>query len=205
MFKRVILFFDIILFISCVFIYAAPARGILFGNIAYSDAQSPVDATIEIYVNSKLEYVTFTDNTGYFSVTLTTGTYDLRVIAAGYEPQKIYSVIVSSGQVTNLNTIVLTKLLLNKVELSDSVFDLEKMSMVELVCQINSVTDLNITVLTNTGKTIRTLSNGTKEPGTYCMFWNGKTDTNELAGSGTYFIRVRTGNSSQLKKIVLLR
>ena len=55
------------------------------------------------------------------------------------------------------------------------------------------------------GRLVKTLLNETQEPGRYSVAWNGRNSLNEKAGSGIYFCRMKAGNYSRLKKMILLR
>lgn len=55
------------------------------------------------------------------------------------------------------------------------------------------------------GQKIRTLVSGSYESGEFIVNWNGKNDDNRDEASGVYFYKMSTNNSSQMKKMILLR
>ena len=55
------------------------------------------------------------------------------------------------------------------------------------------------------GQTVRTLLDGTLEPGAHAAAWNGCDDTGRPASSGIYFYTLRCGRHSRSRKMVLLR
>ena len=55
------------------------------------------------------------------------------------------------------------------------------------------------------GRLVRTLEEGTFEPGRYGRAWNGRDDAGSTVASGTYFVRMRAGDRSEFSKILLLK
>ncbi|MFQ6002928.1 MAG: FlgD immunoglobulin-like domain containing protein, partial [Candidatus Zixiibacteriota bacterium] len=55
------------------------------------------------------------------------------------------------------------------------------------------------------GKLVRTLVDEPKEPGTYKVTWDGKDDQGNDVASGIYFYRIKAGDFSTVKKMVLLK
>ena len=55
------------------------------------------------------------------------------------------------------------------------------------------------------GKLVNTLVNEVKEPGVYNIYWNGMDESGQHVSSGVYFYRIRAGNFSQTRKMVLLK
>ncbi len=55
------------------------------------------------------------------------------------------------------------------------------------------------------GARIKTLSDSYEKEGMHAVLWNGKDDRNNAVPSGVYFIRLEAGNSSLMKKMVLVK
>ena len=55
------------------------------------------------------------------------------------------------------------------------------------------------------GKLIRTLINGTLDEGYKQATWNGSDSHGNLVSSGVYFYRLKAGNQTLTKKMVLLK
>ena len=55
------------------------------------------------------------------------------------------------------------------------------------------------------GRVVRTLVDGTKEPGRHAAVWDGRNDQGESCGSGVYFCVMETPESSSSHKMVLLK
>ena len=52
---------------------------------------------------------------------------------------------------------------------------------------------------------LRTLVQAEQAPGSYFVRWDGRTENGGLAASGTYLYRLRMGNYSEVRKLVLVR
>jgi hypothetical protein len=55
------------------------------------------------------------------------------------------------------------------------------------------------------GQKVATLVDGFVEAGSHNIVWNGKTDQNRDAGSGIYFYRMKSGNYTSTKKMILMK
>lgn len=78
-------------------------------------------------------------------------------------------------------------------------------SETEIVYGIPSRADCSIKVYDVSGKLVRNLVDGTFEPGSYRVSWDGKDDAGMRLASGVYFYRVSTGNSTITKEVILVR
>jgi len=68
---------------------------------------------------------------------------------------------------------------------------------------INS--SVKLTVYNNLGMEVRTLINGSVEPGIHSLAWDGRNDSGKLMASGVYFLRLETGTFNQTRKMLLAR
>jgi len=64
---------------------------------------------------------------------------------------------------------------------------------------------VNVTIFNMLGQHVVTLADGIKPAGTYSIVWNGKNEAGMAVTSGIYFYRLRAGNFSETKKLVLMR
>jgi len=55
------------------------------------------------------------------------------------------------------------------------------------------------------GRRVRTLLSEKKEAGRHSVVWDGKTDSNQIAGSGVYFYRIASGSYTSSRKMILLK
>jgi len=55
------------------------------------------------------------------------------------------------------------------------------------------------------GRLVRTLADGSREPGTHTVLWDGTDESGQQASSGIYIYRLRAGDFVQTRKMVLLK
>jgi flagellar hook assembly protein FlgD len=55
------------------------------------------------------------------------------------------------------------------------------------------------------GKLMRTLVNGSRSPGYYTIFWDGRGNNNQAVPCGTYLCRFSAGNFIDNKRIALIK
>jgi len=65
--------------------------------------------------------------------------------------------------------------------------------------------DVRLDVFNVLGQTVRTLAQGTLEPGRYEYVWDGTDQSNQQVASGLYFYRLTAGDRSESKKMVLMK
>lgn len=64
---------------------------------------------------------------------------------------------------------------------------------------------VNVAVFNVIGEKIAELVNGYKTAGSYGVTWNGKDNAGQNVASGVYFYRIKAGNFTMTKKMVLMR
>ncbi|MCK4584459.1 right-handed parallel beta-helix repeat-containing protein [candidate division WOR-3 bacterium] len=64
---------------------------------------------------------------------------------------------------------------------------------------------ISLKVYDQTGRLVKTLENGIKRAGNYTVGWNGCNNTNQKVPAGVYFIRLKSGDFTSVKKIILVR
>lgn len=62
-----------------------------------------------------------------------------------------------------------------------------------------------ITIYDIRGVKVRTLLNASKNPGTYRVVWDGKTDNGHFATTGVYFVKMNAGKYSSTRKVILMK
>jgi hypothetical protein len=76
-------------------------------------------------------------------------------------------------------------------------------TVIEYSLSVSSSVTLNIYDLT--GRLVKTLVEGPREPGHYSIGWNGKDDAGRQVASGVYFYRLKAGDFVDTKRLILLR
>jgi hypothetical protein len=64
---------------------------------------------------------------------------------------------------------------------------------------------ITLKVFNNSGKLVRTLVNETQQSGYYAIDWNGKDLSGSSAANGVYFYRLKSGDFTATKKMILLK
>jgi flagellar hook assembly protein FlgD len=55
------------------------------------------------------------------------------------------------------------------------------------------------------GRRVRTLIQGTREPGEYRTTWDSRDDNGRSVTTGVYFVRMNTGTTQQVHRVVRVR
>ena len=76
--------------------------------------------------------------------------------------------------------------------------------------ELSQDAEVRLTIYDITGKIVRRIELGHLTAGSYsqterAIYWNGKTETGEQVGSGTYFYQLQAGDYSQTGKMVILK
>jgi hypothetical protein len=66
-------------------------------------------------------------------------------------------------------------------------------------------TNVNVTVYNVKGEKVKTLVNSALNSGTHTVVWDGEDDNQNAVASGVYFYKVRTENSTAVKKIMMIK
>jgi len=65
--------------------------------------------------------------------------------------------------------------------------------------------NVSIEVFNIKGQLVKTLINGHMEVGDHLLFWEGTNDNNQKVSSGIYFYKMKSGNYSSTKKMILMK
>jgi len=65
-------------------------------------------------------------------------------------------------------------------------------------------TKVRIEIFNLLGEKMKTFQIPKTDSGSNNLFWDGKNETGKIVNAGTYFVRLKTANSSFIQKIVLL-
>ena len=76
--------------------------------------------------------------------------------------------------------------------------------------QLSQDTEVRLTIYDVTGKTVRKMELGHLTAGSYsqtekAIYWDGKTETGEMVGSGAYFYQLQAGDYTATRKMVILK
>lgn len=65
--------------------------------------------------------------------------------------------------------------------------------------------DVELILFNLSGQRVMTLVAETRSAGTYAINWNGRNDNGDLLASGVYLYQLRVGNTTEMRKLLLLR
>jgi len=74
-----------------------------------------------------------------------------------------------------------------------------------IVYDIPEVTDVTLEIYNVMGQRVRTLAQGSHEPGRYQIVWNATNDFGQALSSGMYIYRIQAGDFVSVKKLVLMK
>ncbi len=65
--------------------------------------------------------------------------------------------------------------------------------------------DVTLNIYDGLGRLVKSLVNEVKEPGRYTVNWNGRNDNNQQVASGFYICKIKAGNFTAIKKMLLMK
>jgi len=71
--------------------------------------------------------------------------------------------------------------------------------------QIPVKSKVNIKIYNSTGRLVKILVDDLKNPGVYNLNWDGKDDLDRIQSKGIYFVRLKTNDYNETKKIIMVR
>ena len=74
-----------------------------------------------------------------------------------------------------------------------------------ILYDIPEVSEVNLEIYNVMGQRVRTLVQGTQEPGRYKIIWNATNDFGQALSSGMYIYRIQAGDFVSVKKLVLMK
>ncbi len=74
-----------------------------------------------------------------------------------------------------------------------------------IIYDIPEVTDVTLEIYNVMGQRVRTLAQGSHEPGRYQIVWNATNDFGQGLSSGMYIYRIQAGDFVSVKKLVLMK
>lgn len=75
----------------------------------------------------------------------------------------------------------------------------------QITFQVEKRQQVSFDIFNPSGQLVRTLAEGEFEVGTHSVSWDGRDNNGIKLASGAYFYQARTGNSSQTKKMLMLK
>lgn len=71
--------------------------------------------------------------------------------------------------------------------------------------QLPMATNVQLVIINSIGQIIRTLADGKTPAGSHSILWDGRDDNGEMVSSGLYFYRLKAGDFTQTRKMILMQ
>jgi hypothetical protein len=189
-------------------------KGNLLGVVKNTSGNALNSVGIGLFTNptdEEPEYSTTTDENGEYSITdIFIGEYVLLAVKEGYFAYE-YTIVITANADSTHNFVmhsitpdtdevelplatILSGNYPNPFNPSTTIrFDLAKK------------TQVSIEIFNLKGAKVRNLLNAELTAGTHRVLWNGRDDKGQMVGSGIYFYRMRAGDFTETKKMMLLK
>ena len=161
----------------------------------------------EIYNGTEL--LATSNETGHFTFEIEAGTYMLTCVAVGYVGLT-EEVVVIAGEITS-HAFIMVPL----TGVGDNVIPSGTVLNANFPNPFNPETSIKFAIASESqvqveiynlaGQKVKTLINERMNPGIYCYVWNGKDDSDKSVTSGVYFYKMKAGNYTSTKKMILLK
>ncbi len=185
--------------------------GLLVRVVVQNDAHQPLPGVDLDFVDEgtlDTAYTPFgrTDSLGEVVAALVEGAYTVRLnplVLSGYEPAAHNAVMISADTTMQFT--------LHAGTASSSPFILYQNypnpfgSLTTIDYTMTRAGDVSMTIYNILGERIVTLVSGYREPDSYRITWDGRNDQGGDAGSGPYFVRLKSGSSSATRKMLRVK
>jgi hypothetical protein len=138
--------------------------------------------------------VSLTFNVGVFQDTIsdTTGT-DTSTAVLEVDERKLIEFLLQQNYPNPFNTSTLIPFRINSPQVNSSLFI------------VNSPMHTTLRIYNIQGALVKTLVDDKRINGEYEVIWDGKNEKGEVVASGIYFYKLKAGDFSETKKMILLR
>ncbi len=189
------------------------------GTLGVSTVNSTIEGTVTLNGGSgNVEDVEITaeaitvnpDANGDYIITIVPGTYDVTAELEGYDLATIEEVVVTEGNATTgvdftLEPIVSSEnIIVANTKLGDN-YPNPFNPITNIAYSISEIGKVTIEVYNLKGQLVKTLVNEIKETGEYSINWNGTDKTNKPVSSGVYLYKMKSGNYSSTRKMILMK
>ncbi|MCD4696109.1 MAG: FG-GAP-like repeat-containing protein, partial [Bacteroidales bacterium] len=152
------------------------------------------------------------ETTGFYSIGIYPGTYDVTALLDGYETDTIIGVLVEEDQTIDGIDFTLYPL----VGLEDKHLSSKTTLTGNYPNPFNTETTITFSLTENTentelsiydirGRKVKTLINKKLSAGKHSFIWNGKDNNNKQVPGGIYFYKLKSGKFTSTKKMILMK
>ncbi|MDA3814318.1 MAG: T9SS type A sorting domain-containing protein [Candidatus Cloacimonetes bacterium] len=177
--------------------------GQVAGIVSDADGNPIPEAVISVS-----NIATMADDLGQFSFEILSGDYTFTCEAEGYEVTTIDDEVITDELTyldfqltaitgTNDLPVLITELQSNYPNPFNPVTNISY--------SVKEAGDVTLEVYNIKGQLVTTLVNEVKETGNYTTIWNGTDNSNKSVSSGVYFYKMKSGNYTATKKMILMK
>jgi outer membrane protein assembly factor BamB len=185
----------------------AVVNGSIFGNVTLTGGTGNVE---EVQVIAGI-YFTNPSSSGFYTIELPPGIYDITADLEGYQSQTVENVTIYSGQATGEINFDLDLLSGN-----DQNLELIDIPLSNYPNPFNPITTINfsiserlenieLTVYNLKGQKVKQLINDQLPVGQHSVIWNGTDENEKQISSGIYFYRLKTNYGNIQKRMLLIK
>ncbi len=176
--------------------------GLITGIIINLDAEGISGATI-----SAGEFSTTSNEQGNYSLEVVAGSYDVMITAPRYHPFEFTDVVVEAEGTVTLNAILqpTSNSDLTSPELVSSITGISPNPFnpqTSISFEISKAGMISLEILNVRGQKLKTIHEGYMEAGAHRIAFDAN-ETNPPLGSGLYFLRLRSQDAIDMRKMVL--
>jgi len=185
---------------------ASTANGTIEGTVTLNGGSGNVE-DVEVAAGS---VIVNPDANGDYIITIAPGTYNVTAELDGYDPATIEDVVVTEGNATTgidftLEPIVSSEnIIVTNTKLGKN-YPNPFNPITYIAYSISEIGQVTIEVYNLKGQLVKTLVNEFKETGEYSINWNGTDKTSKPVSSGVYLYKMKSGNYTTTRKMILMK
>jgi hypothetical protein len=151
------------------------------------------------------------DVNGDYSITLAPGTYDVTASLDGYEPETVTGVVVTSGNTTSDIDFILEpvvnsgEIIVADTKLTGNYPNPFNPSTTISFETTNSHELSRIEIYNLKGQRVKMLVDEILPAGQHSVTWNGNDEKSKFVSSGIYFYKMKAGQYTSTKKMILMK
>jgi hypothetical protein len=179
-------------------------NGIPQGGLTLVESTAPIINWLSLSPESE---TVFPDSLVNIDVTfdatdLEIGTYDAQIVISSNDPENLEIIIPIILNIVEVGSKEILSPLITKLENNyPNPFNPETV----IKYQISEDNKVELYIYNIRGQLVKTLINQKQPAGEYKVIWNGTNEKNQLVTSGVYLYKLRTGNKTYTKKMLLLK
>ncbi|MDP8202238.1 MAG: FlgD immunoglobulin-like domain containing protein [Candidatus Tenebribacter burtonii] len=194
--------------------FAAPQMGKISGYILETTTGNPISYTLLKIDNDPGNY-TFSDNTGYFEISLQAGTYDIFAERVFYENVSMSAITIDIAQ--NIGILLYMDSIIPSVSnneetispvlnsLNASNFPNPFNPTTTITYELPTRSEVEISIYNTKGQKVKQLVSDLLPEGRHFVVWNGQDENGNSVSSGVYIYKVQTEQAHTTKKILMLK